>query len=65
MSGPFDTLLMRLMPIVFVILWATGYIGARMGTPWAEPFTFLAIRFLIAAGLMLLLALFLRWRRLL
>lgn len=60
MSGPFDTLLMRLMPIVFVILWATGYIGARMGTPWAEPFTFLAIRFLIAAGLMLLLALFLR-----
>lgn len=39
----------RLIPATFVLLWATGFIGARYAMPWAEPFTFLAIRFVIAA----------------
>ncbi|MDX8523071.1 DMT family transporter [Mesorhizobium sp. MSK_1335] len=39
----------RFIPASFVILWATGFIGARYAMPWAEPFTFLAIRFVIAA----------------
>ncbi|TIV85833.1 MAG: EamA/RhaT family transporter, partial [Mesorhizobium sp.] len=39
----------RLIPASFVVLWATGFIGARYAMPWAEPFTFLAIRFVIAA----------------
>lgn len=30
---------------VFVLLWSTGFIGARYGMPYAEPATFLAIRF--------------------
>ncbi|MDW6026120.1 DMT family transporter [Mesorhizobium sp. BAC0120] len=38
----------RLVPPLFVLLWATGFIGARYAMPWAEPFTFLAGRFLIA-----------------
>lgn len=46
-------------PASFVVLWATGFIGARYAMPWAEPFTFLAARFVIAAlllaGLMLVL----------
>lgn len=35
----------RAMPVMFVLLWSTGFIGARFGLPYAEPFTFLAIRF--------------------
>ncbi|PWK63313.1 DMT family transporter [Aminobacter sp. AP02] len=38
----------RLIPATFVLLWATGFIGARYAMPWAEPFTFLAVRFLLA-----------------
>jgi drug/metabolite transporter (DMT)-like permease len=48
-----------------VLLWSTGFIGARLGLPYIEPFTFLAIRFVIAASLLTLLALLLRtpWPR--
>ena len=38
------------MPGLFVFLWSTGYIGAKWGLPYAEPFTMLAMRF-AAAGL--------------
>lgn len=34
-----------LIPATFVVLWATGFIGAKLGAPYAEPFTFLALRF--------------------
>lgn len=33
------------MPVVFVLLWSTGFIGAKFGLPYAEPFTFLLVRF--------------------
>jgi drug/metabolite transporter (DMT)-like permease len=49
--------LKRLVPATFVVLWATGFIGARYAMPWAEPFTFLALRFVLAAvvlGIMML-----------
>jgi drug/metabolite transporter (DMT)-like permease len=39
-------------PVLFVLLWATGFIGAKYAMPHAEPFWFLAVRFAIA-GLML------------
>lgn len=38
---------------VFVLLWSTGYIGAKFGLPYAEPLTFLSIRFGLVVGLML------------
>lgn len=41
----------RSIAILFVGLWATGFIGARLAMPWAEPFSFLFLRFAIAAGL--------------
>lgn len=44
------------MPGLFVLLWSTGFIGARLGLPHAEPFTFLALRMLLAAGLLAVLA---------
>jgi len=33
-------------PALFVVLWSTGFIGAKFGLPYAEPATFLVIRFL-------------------
>src|SRR5690606_10180486 len=42
-------------PALFVLLWATGFIGARYAMPWAEPFSFLWVRF--ALTFLLLLAL--------
>ena len=47
----------RLIPAPFVVLWATGFIGARYAMPWAEPFTFLAARFVLASVLLAVLML--------
>jgi drug/metabolite transporter (DMT)-like permease len=41
------------MPAAFVFLWSTGFIGAKYGMPYAEPFTFLSARFVIVIALML------------
>ncbi len=35
------------MPLLFVALWSTGFIGAKFGLPYAEPFTFLSVRFVL------------------
>lgn len=40
------------MPVVFVLLWSTGFIGAKFGLPYAEPFTFLFIRFVLTVTLL-------------
>jgi len=42
-------------PALFVILWSTGFIGARYAMPWAEPFTFLWVRFALSFAFLLLL----------
>jgi drug/metabolite transporter (DMT)-like permease len=44
-------------PALFVVLWSTGFIGAGLGLPHAGPLTFLALRFGLAAGLLVLVAL--------
>jgi drug/metabolite transporter (DMT)-like permease len=31
-------------PVLFVLLWCTGFVGARYGLPYIEPLTFLAVR---------------------
>lgn len=54
----------RFIPPLFVLLWATGFIGARFAMPWAEPFSFLAARCLITLVLLGLIALVLRPHRL-
>jgi drug/metabolite transporter (DMT)-like permease len=47
-------------PWVFVLLWSTGFIGARYGLPYIEPFTFLLIRFIIATSLIAVIVVALR-----
>jgi drug/metabolite transporter (DMT)-like permease len=44
-------------PALFVLLWSTGFIGARLGLPYAGPFTFLSLRYGLAAGLLVVIAL--------
>lgn len=43
---------LALMPGTFVVLWSTGFIGAKFGLPYAEPFTFLMIRFACVAAIL-------------
>lgn len=45
--------LLPAMPGVFVVLWSTGFIGAKLGMPYTGPMTFLALRFLLVAAIML------------
>lgn len=53
------------LPALFVLLWSTGFIGARLGLPHAGPLTFLTVRYVAAAGLLALIALAVRapWPR--
>ena len=43
-----------LIPVLFVFLWSTGFVGAKFGLPNAEPFTFLGIRMLITLAVLAL-----------
>ncbi len=41
--------LLRAMPWVFVLIWSTGFVVARLGMPHAPPMSFLALRFALSA----------------
>lgn len=41
---------------MFVLLWSTGFIGARYGLPYVEPLTFLAVRMAFVVLLMAAIA---------
>ncbi len=47
-------------PLLFVLLWSTGFIGAKFGLPYAEPLTFLSTRYVLVIGLMGTVALAMR-----
>ncbi|MBI3453433.1 MAG: DMT family transporter [Rhodospirillales bacterium] len=40
-------------PTLFVLMWSTGFIGAKAGLPYAEPMTFLGLRFAVVGAVML------------
>jgi drug/metabolite transporter (DMT)-like permease len=44
--------LARAAPGLFVLLWATGFLIAKLGVPYAQPMTILAMRFVLAAIMM-------------
>ncbi len=48
--------LSKVAPLVFVLLWSTGFVGAKYGLPYADPFIFLAIRVLIASMILFAIA---------
>jgi len=45
-------------PGIFVLLWSTGFIGARLGLPHAEPFSFLLLRFVLVLVILLPVAVY-------
>jgi drug/metabolite transporter (DMT)-like permease len=50
-------LLARAAPPLFVLIWATGFIVARLVAPYTEPLTFLLVRYGIAALVLTVIAL--------
>ena len=52
-------------PGLFVVLWSTGFIGMKLGAPFAEPFTFMGLRMLLVLSILLVIITFTRapWPR--
>ena len=52
-------------PGLFVALWSTGFIGMKLGAPFAEPFTFMGLRMLLVLSILLVIIAFTRapWPR--
>ena len=48
--------LSKFAPLLFVLLWSTGFIGAKYGLPYADPFIFLGVRVLIASVILFAIA---------
>ena len=42
------------MPVVFVLIWSTGFIVAKFGLPHAPPLTFLVLRYLLSIACFLI-----------
>ena len=57
---PHASAIAALAPALFVILWSSGFIGAKLGVASAEPFTVLLLRFSVVLAIMLPLVLL--WR---
>ena len=47
----------KVAPIFFVLLWSSAFIGAKFGLPFAEPLTFMFLRFVFVSSLFLFLSL--------
>ena len=52
--------LLRLLPAIFIFIWSSGFIVAKFGLPYAEPLTFLCMRYLGVVLFMGFLALSMR-----
>jgi drug/metabolite transporter (DMT)-like permease len=55
-SPTHHALLLRLAPVLFVLLWSTGWVVARAGADHADPLTFLCLRFFLAGLVVALIA---------
>jgi drug/metabolite transporter (DMT)-like permease len=47
-------------PGVFVVLWSSGFIGTKLGLPYAEPMTYLSLRMIAVLAVLALLVLIAR-----
>lgn len=48
------------LPLMFVVLYGSGFVGAKYGLPYCPPLTFLVLRFTISAALIAVLAMLVR-----
>jgi drug/metabolite transporter (DMT)-like permease len=51
-SASFSARLTAFAPLLFVVLWSTGFIGAKLGLPDCEPLTLLTLRYAAVLVLM-------------
>lgn len=47
-GGAAERFILRAMPLVFVLVWSTGFIVARYGMPHSPPMKFLALRYALS-----------------
>lgn len=52
MASEPNTLLVRIAPWLFIVIWSSGYVVAKLAAPHAEPLTFLTLRYLGVIALM-------------
>ena len=45
-------LLLKIAPGLFVLIWSTGWISARFAAPYADPLTFLSLRYACAGAIL-------------
>lgn len=60
MMGDLQKRWIQLVPFIFVVIWSTGFIGAKYALPYIEPFNLLLIRTLLTLVVFGVLALMLR-----
>ena len=62
---PAQSAFVAVTPGLFVALWSTGFIGMKLGAPFAEPFTFMGLRMLLVLSILLAIIAFTRapWPR--
>src|SRR3990167_8859726 len=53
-----DSVMVTTISILFIVLYGSGFVGAKLGFPFAKPLVFLVWRFAISTILLLLLAFF-------
>lgn len=49
-------LLLKIAPGLFVLIWSTGWISARFAAPFADPLTFLSLRYACAGAILAVFA---------
>ena len=59
-AGPAAPRWIRAAPLLFIVIWASGYVVAKLAAPHAEPLTFLLLRYAGVISLMTVLALIAR-----
>lgn len=55
-----DSFVSRFAPGIFVLLWSSGFVGAKFLLPYAQPFTLLTVRFVLTASILIALAIAMR-----
>jgi drug/metabolite transporter (DMT)-like permease len=50
-------IILKAAPALFVLLWSSAFVGAKFGMPYAEPLTFMCLRFASVTAIFLLLSL--------
>jgi drug/metabolite transporter (DMT)-like permease len=45
-------MMLAIAPVLFVLLWSSGFVAAKLAVPFAEPCTFLAMRFAMVVALL-------------